>query len=770
MPTTNKDNNKDKKITTTEDKSKKESVFKTTVDKVTKSVKEKVEKSKEDKESKKKADSTSTETKKNEVTEKATKTKSTKLTKEEKKALDDEKKAKEIADKAEKARLKKEEKKALDDEKKAKEIADKAEKARLKKEAELKKAEKAKSKKIADAEKSEKTNIKKDAFKKEKSAAKVSKKDGETEKKAIDKKGSSKKTTEGKPKKETKPKEEKKKTTEKWSIKHLGGYLFAKMLRGGASELHANAEEVNKLNVFPVPDGDTGDNMAMTIESGVASLEHIDTDDLAEVLRVASRGMLLGARGNSGVILSQFFAGMAKGLENVETADAEKLAHALELGVQQAYKSVMTPTEGTILTVAREAVEYAVSRITKKSTVQSLFSDLVNEMNASLQRTPEILPILGEAGVVDSGGAGLLYIIDGLNRVLNGEDVEEHEESILPIKKAVSGDKKSFGPDSEMEFGYCTELLVQLMNKKLENNPFDLDALKLYLASYGDSIVAFQTETIVKIHVHTLRPDKIMRYMLKFGDFISIKVENMSLQHTELDSNSDSPKSEEKKERKKYAIVAVSNGNGISSLFREIGADEIVEGGQTNNPSINDFIEAFDKINAEHIFVFPNNSNIILAAGQAAEIYENAKVYVIPTKSIGAGYAAMSTMSFDSSEPDELLEEATEAINRVTSAYVSPAVRDVDMNGVHVTEGDTMGIVDKEIVISGPDKMVSTYGLIDILLTDTGKFMITVFHGKDATIEERDRLAEYMLQTYPHIEAYYVDGGQEIYPFLFVAE
>ena len=543
------------------------------------------------------------------------------------------------------------------------------------------------------------------------------------------------------------------------------------MLRGGASELNAKAEEVNALNVFPVPDGDTGDNMSMTIKSGVASLENIDTDDLAEVLRVASRGMLLGARGNSGVILSQFFAGMAKGLENVETADAKKLAIALEMGVQQAYKSVMTPTEGTILTVAREAVQYAVGRVNSKSTVQTLFSDLVNEMNASLQRTPEILPILGEAGVVDSGGAGLLYIIDGLNRVLNGEDVEDKED-ILPTPKSMPVSNSSFGPDSVMEFGYCTELLVQLMNSKTKEYPFDLDALKLYLASYGDSIVAFQTESIVKIHVHTLRPDKIMRYMLKRGDFISVKVENMSLQHTEhiKEENEETPKAEEVKERKKYGIVAVSNGDGISSLFRELGADYIVEGGQTNNPSTNDFIAAFDSINADNIFVFPNNGNIIMAAGQAAEIYEKSKIYVVPTKSIGVGYVAMSSMSFDMSEPDTLMTEAEDAIKRVTAAYISPAVRDADMNGVHITDGDTMGIIGKEIVISGPDKMVSTYGLIDILLAETDKFMITVFYGKDATIEERDQLAEYMLKTYPMVEAYYVDGGQEIYPFLFVAE
>ncbi len=641
-------------------------------------------------------------------------------------------KAKANKEKAEKAKAEKADKAKADKEKAEKAKAQKAEKAKANKE----KAEKAK------AQKAEKAKANKEKAEK----AKATKQKAE------------------KPKSEAK--KPAKKPAEKFDIKHLGGYLFAKMLRGGASELHANAEEVNRLNIFPVPDGDTGDNMTMTIESGVASLDNIDTDDLAEVLKVASRGMLLGARGNSGVILSQFFAGMAKGLENVEVADAKKLARALETGVEQAYASVMTPTEGTILTVARESVEYAVKRVNSKSTVQSLFADLVNEMNASLARTPEILPVLSEAGVVDSGGAGLLYIIDGLNRVLNGEEIEEGESSSLPKPKMANVESSSFGPDSDMDYGYCTELLVQLMNKKIAKQPFDLDALKIFLASNGDSVVAFQTESIVKIHVHTLRPDRILKYMLNYGDFISVKIENMSLQHTETQAE----KVEEPAPRKKYGIVAVSSGDGISNLFRELGADAIVEGGQTNNPSTNDFIDAFEKINAENIFVFPNNGNIIMAAGQAAEIYEKAKIYVVPSKSIGAGYVAMSSMSFDFSEPEDLMNEASEAISRITSASVSPAIRDADMNGVHVTEGDTIGIIAKEIVISGPDKMVSTYGLIDIMLADQDKFMITVFYGKDATTEERDKLAEYMLETYPMVEAYYVDGGQDIYPFLFVAE
>ena len=761
-----KDNNTDnntKKSTTVNGK--KESIFMTTVDKVTKSVKNKAEGPKSEKASASEPDNNN----KSKSEKKATKENVAK-------AIED-KTVDKAADEKKKA-----DKKAIEDKKKAeKKAAEDKKKADKKSAEDQKKAEK---KAVEDKKKAEK----KASENKKKADEKASDEKRDTEKKASPKK------TEPKPKKDepdakksvppaksksekkSPPKTEKKKSGEKWNIKQLGGILFAKMLRGGASELHAKAEEVNQLNIFPVPDGDTGDNMTMTIESGVASLENLNTDDLAEVLRVASRGMLLGARGNSGVILSQFFAGMAKGLENVETADAKTLAHALEMGVQQAYKSVMTPTEGTILTVAREAVAYAVSRLTPKSTVQSLFSDLVNEMNASLQRTPEILPVLGEAGVVDSGGAGLLYIIDGLNRVLNGEEIEDADPLLPASKSPISHSNTGFGPDSEMDYGYCTELLVQLMNRKTKENPFDLDILKLYLASHGDSIVAFQTESIVKIHVHTLRPDKIMRYMLKFGDFISVKVENMSLQHTELEENKDeSPREDvkpkdEAQPKKKYGIVAVSNGDGISDLFRQLGTDEIVQGGQTNNPSTNDFIAAFDKINAENIFVFPNNGNIIMAAGQAAEIYDKAKIYVVPSKSIGAGYVAMSTMSFDMSEPDDLIAEAEDAIGRIASAYISPAVRDADMNGVHVTEGDTMGIIAKEIVISGPDKMVSTYGLIDILLADTGRYMITVFYGKDASIEERDQLAEYMLKTYPMVEAYYVDGGQEIYPFLLVAE
>ena len=570
-----------------------------------------------------------------------------------------------------------------------------------------------------------------------------------------------------------------KKKGEKFNFKYLTGFLFAKMMRGGASELRANAEEVNKLNVFPVPDGDTGDNMRMTIESGIAAIENLDSDDLAEVMKVLSHGMLLGARGNSGVILSQFFAGIAKSFTSSDKADTVALGKALERGVEQAYASVVTPTEGTILTVAREAVEYAVSRITPKSTVRTLFADLIKEMHASLDRTPETLTVLQEAGVVDSGGAGLFYIMDGLNRVLNGEEVDDIAPEDPPAPAANAPVLGTFGPDSEMTYGYCTELLIQLMNSKTDIDSFNIDELKDFLSEIGDSIVAFKTDSIVKIHVHTQRPDKVLRQCRKFGEFITVKIENMSLQHTELatEEKTDAPITNElpaapvaKAPKKKYAVVSVSNGPGVEELFRSLGADEIIKGGQTNNPSTNDFIEAFGRINAENIFVLPNNGNIVMAATQASEIYDNAKVYVLPAKNIGAGYVALSTMNFEADTPDEIIAEAEEAIKRITTGYVSPAIRDVDMNGVHVTEGDTIGIIGKSIVVSEAMRSDATYSLLEKLLEQANAFMLTVFCGADATEEEKTELSAHMRKKYPSIEFYLIDGGQEIYPFIFVAE
>ncbi len=581
-----------------------------------------------------------------------------------------------------------------------------------------------------------------------------SNKSDKNSKKNTTKEQKSKKTeTKAKPKKDSKNTTETKKKIP--SIKELSGMLFAKMMRGGASELRANAEEVNRLNVFPVPDGDTGDNMSMTIESGVAALESVESDNIAEAMRAASRGMLLGARGNSGVILSQFFAGIAKGFENSDEADAVTLGKALELGVEQAYASVMTPTEGTILTVAREAVEYAVSRIGDKSTIQSVFSDLVREMRRSLKRTPEHMAILKDAGVVDSGGAGLYYIMDGLNRALNGEELDDVSD--IPAAKApvISSD---FGPDSVMLYGYCTELIVQLQRSKCDIDAFDVEEIKPILSELGDSIVIFKTESILKLHIHTMTPEKVLKLCRKYGEFINVKIENMTLQHTSITPT------------KEYAVIAVSSGDGISEVFQALGVNVIIKGGQSCNPSTQDFIEAFDEAAAKHIYVFPNNSNIFMAATQAAEIYKKSEVHIIECRSMGSCYAALSSISFEESSVEEILSSAKEAIEHSVSAHICPAIRDTEMNGLTISDGDTIGFIGKELLICDSERVGAAKAIIDLLLSGGERFAMTVFTGKDSTEEEQEELGEYVKATYPDCEVFFTVGGQEIYSYIFVAE
>ncbi|MBQ8577471.1 MAG: DAK2 domain-containing protein [Clostridia bacterium] len=548
--------------------------------------------------------------------------------------------------------------------------------------------------------------------------------------------------------------------------KYLDGEMFANMVRGGAAQLRFNADEVNNLNVFPVPDGDTGDNMRMTIEGGVRALENIHTDNLADVTKKLSQGMLLGARGNSGVILSQFFAGMTKGFVGQPRADARALGQALEEGVRQAYASVITPTEGTILTVAREAVEYTVTRIDDRSTITGVFSDLIKEMYNSLQRTPDILPVLKEAGVIDSGGAGLFYILQGFYKILLGEVIEEMDD--LPVLSTnTAPDLSAFGPDSEMTYGYCTELLLQLQNKKTDIEAFDPQVIIDFLVTIGDSIVCFKTDSIVKLHVHTMTPDAVLGFCRRYGEFLTVKIENMSVQHSE--SNDTAPAPVPKRPKKDFAAVAVAMGEGIEGLFSDLGVDAVVQGGQTQNPSAQDFLVAFEAVNAEHIFVFPNNGNIIMAAKQAAQLWEDGDVCVIESKDLGQGYAAISSLNYQSGDADAIEAMLTEAMQAVRTGFVSTSIRDADLNGVHIECGDYIGFVGKEMMVAeknlltAAQKLLSAMGGEDI-------YLITAFTGKDADAETVEELHRVVTEAYPEIEFYTVDGGQDVYPFIFVVE
>ncbi len=550
--------------------------------------------------------------------------------------------------------------------------------------------------------------------------------------------------------------------------KYLDGITIANMARGGAAQLRANAEEVNALNVFPVPDGDTGDNMSMTVEGGISAINGMEEANISTVMDTLSRGMLLGARGNSGVILSQFFAGIAKGLKGCDKADVPTLGAALQEGVKKAYSSVMKPTEGTILTVAREGVEVAVSAITEESSVESLFADLIREMYASLQRTPELLPALKEAGVIDSGGAGLYYIMDGFNRILCGEELVADLPTAAASAPKIDLTRISFGADSVMEYGYCTECLLQLMSSKVDVASFDVNVIKDFLQTVGDSIVAFQTDSIVKLHVHTMTPEKVLEFCRQYGEFLTIKIENMSVQHTESEMDHDAKK--KKAPAKRYGIVAVCTGDGIEEIYRELGTDYIIYGGQTQNPSTQDFLNAFEEISAEHIFVVPNNKNIYMAASQAAEIYTDADVHVIESNNIGSGYIAISALDHDEEDVAVAARQMRDAMNGVAAGYVSPSVRDVELNGVQVFKDDYIAFVDKEMVTSRSNKEAAAMDLIDTMLSVPDKFMMTVFFGKDVTDVEKESICAYLEENHPDAEAYYVNGGQEIYPYIFICE
>ena len=545
-------------------------------------------------------------------------------------------------------------------------------------------------------------------------------------------------------------------------ISTITGKMFAEMVKGGANNLYANKSIVNDLNVFPIPDGDTGDNMYMTIEAGAATA---DGDTLSTVASNVARGMLPGARGNSGVILSRIFAGISKGLVGVEDADVSAFGKALGSGVDEAYRAVTVPVEGTILTVYREAVAYANSKIDADTTAEKYFDDLISELRASLDRTPDLLDVLKEAGVVDSGGAGFVYIAEGMRDALLGKTVHADRSAEAPASKAV--DISLFDEDSVLEFGYCTEFLLRLQRAKTDIENFDLDGFVAYLNGVGNSVVAFRDGSIVKVHVHTMDPGQVLTYCRRYGEYLTIKIENMTLQHNETNIEN---RFESKKPtiHKKYGIVAVAAGDGIKQTFSELGCDAVVDGGQSMNPSADDFIRAFDTINADTILVFPNNGNIIMAAKQAADLYDKTAVRVVETKSIGEGYAAISMLDTASDDVDAMIDEVKEAISGVVNAMVSRAVRDSEKDGVSVKKDDYIGFADK-IYVDEPTPEDATVSLADALGAGNYDILILIC-GRDATDEGAESLYGRLSQKYKNSDVIMINGGQPIYDYMIILE
>ncbi|MBO7449131.1 MAG: DAK2 domain-containing protein [Clostridiales bacterium] len=547
--------------------------------------------------------------------------------------------------------------------------------------------------------------------------------------------------------------------------------LLSELLKGGYNELISQKEVINNLNVFPIPDGDTGLNMGKTLQGGIETLK--EGASFKDMLKGFSKGTLMSARGNSGVILSQFFRGFAKGIADVEELTVKDFTSAMGVGRNQAYAAVVNPVEGTMLTLMTDGFLILQNKQDTIEDFESMFQILVRELEASLERTPSLLDVLEEAGVVDSGGAGFLAIFTGMKKALCGEAIEVAEESHnAPSGAAV----QLLDENSEVEFGYCTEFILQLFSKKTDIEKFDIDAFIAELTKLGDSIVAIRDEDLVKVHIHTKTPEIPLAYAHKFGEFITMKIENMTVQHNEVISeNADSAAAKatvpaKPKKHQKFAVVTTCTGEGFRNFFTDLGADVIIDGGQTNNPSAEDFITAFKSLDADHIVVLPNNSNIILTAEQAASLYKECDVRIIPTKSLAEGYSSLSLMDKFASDIDGLINSMTYALDNVDTALVSTATRDAQMDGVTITEGDYVGIINKEIRISAKSKLDAAVNLLKGYEDMSEKDVLTIFYGKDVGEEEASSLEDLLTEEFPLLDIGIVPGLQDVYSFVMAIE
>ncbi len=551
----------------------------------------------------------------------------------------------------------------------------------------------------------------------------------------------------------------------------LTSELFVKMIHGAALNLRAEAQKINDLNVFPVPDGDTGDNMLSTLMGGVERAKGTG-EDLGVTARKVADGMLLSARGNSGVILSQFFDGIAAGFEGLESADAKAIGKAFRKGVRRAYRAVMKPAEGTILTVASDATEYACN--TGTVSVEDFLGNFVSEARRSLDRTPELLPVLKSAGVVDSGGAGLLSIIEGMCRVFDdnwGAQAFDNTSSTKSTSEEIDFDR--FSADDVLEYGYCTELLVRLQNSKTDIDSFDAQTVIDALTVLGDSIATVKSGSILKIHVHTKTPDRVLALCQQYGEFLKVKIENMSLQHNSIEAEGEAVREAQAvmadRDRADFGVVVAACGEGIKQTFLECGADFIVEGGQSMNPSAEDFIRAFEAVNAKTIFVFPNNGNVILAARQAMKMYERSDVRVIESRNVGEGYASLSMMDTSSGDADAIEAELNANMQGVVTAEIARCIRDAEMQNVEIHTGDYIGYVGKNILSASNERLEASLRLIDSLDLDSHALFL-LFSGLDSSEEETKAICSYIAEHHPACEVYPIHGGQEIYSYIMVAE
>ncbi|PAE59115.1 hypothetical protein CHH88_12620 [Bacillus subtilis] len=552
------------------------------------------------------------------------------------------------------------------------------------------------------------------------------------------------------------------------SIRTLDGRTFAEMILAGAQNLSQNASAVDALNVFPVPDGDTGTNMNLSMTSGAREVEQMDTDDIGKVGSALSKGLLMGARGNSGVILSQLFRGFSKNIETKKEINALEFAAALQAGVDMAYKAVMKPVEGTILTVAKDAAKKAMILAERETDITALMTAVTEEAEASLNRTPELLPVLKEVGVVDSGGKGLLCVYEGFLASLKGETVPQ--KAVLPsLDDMVSAEHhksaQSMMNTEDIEFGFCTEVMVRLDQTKRE---FDEGTFRQDLSQFGDSLLVIADESLAKVHIHAEEPGNVLNYAQHYGELIKIKIENMREQHTSIISQESKPADNETPPAKQpYGIVTVAMGEGIADLFKSIGASVVIEGGQTMNPSTEDIVDAVKSVNADTVFILPNNSNIIMAANQAASVVDE-QVFVIPAKTVPQGMSAL--LAFNPDQEAEANEaNMLSAIQQVKSGQVTFSVRDTHIDGKDIKKGDFMGILNGTIIGTSENQLSAAKMLLSEMIGEDDE-IVTILYGEDASQEEAEQLEAFLSEKYEEIEVEIHNGKQPLYSYIVSAE
>ena len=548
--------------------------------------------------------------------------------------------------------------------------------------------------------------------------------------------------------------------------------LFQEMVQSASTRLNKQAEYVNSLNVFPVPDGDTGTNMGMTIENGAKEVADKSASTVGEVAGIFAKGLLMGARGNSGVITSQLFRGFSQSVKEKEELTGQDLALAFQSGVEVAYKAVMKPVEGTILTVSRGAAIGARKKAEETDDAVEVMKAALESAKIALAKTPDMLPVLKEVGVVDSGGQGLVFIYEGFLAALTGEYIASEEFQATPatMTEMINAEHHksvaSHVATEDIKFGYCTEIMVALKKGPTYVKEFDYDEFRNYLNELGDSLLVVNDDEIVKVHVHTEDPGLVMQEGLKYGSLVKVKVDNMRNQH-EAQVEKEERENSQPTEEKEYAIIAVVAGEGLSDIFKAQGVDYIISGGQTMNPSTEDFIKAVEHVNARHIIILPNNKNIFLAAQSAAEGIEQPAA-VIETRTIPQGLTSL--LAFDPSKSiEENHDRMTAALADVVSGSVTTAVRDTTIDGLEIHENDNLGMVDGKIVVSNPD-MLTTLNETFSNMLDADSEIVTIYIGEDGSEDLANELAQDITEKFEDVEVEIHNGGQPVYPYLFSVE